>query len=74
VNAVTEQELRELLLEVTGQLFRWTCELYDDGSVDWPTPEPDEAEPHVRDVGRRVESVLGVSWKKPSQEAQVPAE
>jgi hypothetical protein len=58
------EELKTLLLKVTGTLFRWTCELKDDGSVDWPTPEPDEAVPTIEQVGREVEAALGVRWKK----------
>lgn len=57
-------ELRELLLEVTGALFRWSCEMKEDGTVDWPEPEPSEAPPFIRDVGRKVEEALDVSWKK----------
>lgn len=57
-------DLRQLLLEVTGVLFRWSCETKEDGTVDWPEPEPDEAAPFIRDVGRRVEEALDVSWKK----------
>jgi hypothetical protein len=57
-------DFRGLLLEVTGTLFRWSCELKEDGTVDWPEPEPGEAPPFIRDVGRMVEDALDVSWKK----------
>jgi hypothetical protein len=63
-SAESGAELRELLLEATGTLFRWSCEIKEDGTVDWPEPEPGEAPPFIRDVGRKVEEALDVSWKK----------
>ena len=58
----TYQELRDALLEVTGQLFRWTCEMGEEIGVDWPKPTPTEASPTIEETGRKVEKLLGVKW------------